>query len=249
MLPRLGTRKLHYMIAAQLRHEGLYLGRDRLFKLLEQHGMLIRSERRYTVRTTNSNHWMRKYPNLIKEVEIVRPHQVWVSDLTYLRLEPEYRYLSLITDAYSHKILGYALTKGLDAQGPVRALRQAMQQWMQDGKPGPVIHHSDRGSQYCCKEYTQLLEHHGMSISMTEQGDPYENAVAERLNGILKYEFNLVQGFDDHAQAVRQVTQAIEMYNTVRPHLSCDYLTPQLAHQSSGKLKKHWSKKILKPVK
>ena len=250
-LPALGTRTLFVVIKHQLEAEGLRIGRDRFFTLLRQHDLLIRPKGRHRVTTTNSNHWMKKYPNLIRALTVTRPNELWVADITYVRLEPEFRYLSLLTDAYSHKIVGYALSTGLETEGPLVALRQALRQRRPeaDGRHQPLIHHSDRGVQYCSKAYTDLLEEQQIQISMTEHGDPYENAIAERLNGILQYEFDLIDGFENHGQMVKQLNQAVRLYNDERPHASCDGLTPSRAHTTTGPLRKHWSKKNYKPVK
>jgi putative transposase len=236
LLPRVGTRKLHFMINQKLSEHKLDIGRDYLFDLLEKYKLLIRNRKRKAI-TTNSNHWMRKYSNLIKELQLCRPEQLWVCDITYIRLINGFVYLSLITDAYSHKIVGYNLRKDLSAEGCLTALEMAL---LNRYYCHSLIHHSDRGSQYCCKAYVDLLCEHNIAISMTENGDPYENAIAERLNGIIKDEFSLYSsqfGFEETAQLIEK---SINAYNQIRPHESCDYLTPDQAHQKSGKLKKRW---------
>lgn len=244
-LPRVGTRKLQFLLAEQ----GLQIGRDCLFRLLEAEGLLVQ-QRSYRPRTTNSKHWMKRYPNRIKAVTPTRPNEVWVADITYIRLEPEYRYLCLITDAYSHCIVGSSLAATLETSGPLEALREALAQRTPEpnGSMLPLIHHSDRGVQYCSKVYTDLLQHHGITISMTENGDPYENAIAERVNGILKTEFSLTDRFKSAAAARRAVRQAVQNYNALRPHMSCQYLTPQKAHQGSGLLQSKWTKRTKQPV-
>lgn len=236
LLPRVGTRKLHFMINQKLSEHKLDIGRDYLFDLLEKYKLLIRHRKRKAI-TTNSNHWMRKYSNLIKELQLCRPEQLWVCDITYIRLINGFVYLSLITDAYSHKIVGYNLRKDLSAEGCLTALEMAL---LNRYYCHSLIHHSDRGSQYCCKAYVDLLCEHNIAISMTENGDPYENAIAERLNGIIKDEFSLYSsqfGFEETAQLIEK---SINAYNQLRPHESCDYLTPDQAHQKSGELKKRW---------
>jgi len=237
LLPRTGTRKLHYMLQQKLAEHKLDAGRDYLFDLLAKHRLLIRNRRRNAV-TTDSRHWMRKYSNLIMQLEILRPDQLWVSDITYIRMINGFAYLSLITDAYSHKIVGYCLRKDLAAEGCLTALKMAL---LNRSLPDrPLIHHSDRGSQYCCKEYVDLLRANKIAISMTNNGDPYENAIAERINGIIKSEFSLYSsqlGFEETSCLVKK---SILAYNQIRPHSSCDYLTPHQAHQQSGKLKKRW---------
>jgi transposase InsO family protein len=235
-LPRVGTRKLHFMINQKLSEHKLDVGRDYLFDLLEKYKLLIRNRKRKAI-TTNSNHWMRKYNNLVKELELCRPEQLWVSDITYIRLINGFVYLSLITDAYSHKIVGYNLRKDLSAEGCLIALKMAL---LNRQYAGPLIHHSDRGSQYCCKAYVDILSEHNIAISMTENGDPYENAIAERLNGIIKNEFSLYSSQFCFEKTAKLIEKSISAYNQIRPHDSCDYLTPDQAHQKSGKLKKRW---------
>jgi len=238
-LPRLGTRKLLYLLNPELASHDITIGRDALFDLLAAHKLLVRQRKRKVI-TTNSNHWMRKYSNLVTKVVISRPEQVWVSDITYIRMHNQWGYLSMVTDAYSRKIMGYAFRSDMLAEGCVEALKMALQN--RQYKEHELIHHSDRGSQYCCKEYTGLLNSYNIAVSMTEKGDPYENALAERMNGIIKNEFNLYSsslGFDDTS---RLIEKSIEAYNTVRPHSSCDYLTPSQAHYKNDVLKKRWKK-------
>ena len=238
-LPRIGTRKLYYMINQKLSEHRLGAGRDYLFDLLARYKLLIRTRRRKAI-TTDSRHWMRKYSNLILELEIIRPNQLWVSDITYIRMINSFVYLSLITDAYSHKIVGYNLRKDLTAEGCLKALEMALLNRRLPHQP--LIHHSDRGSQYCCKEYVDVLSSNKIAISMTNNGDPYENAIAERLNGIIKSEFSLYTSQFGFEETNNQVVKSITAYNNIRPHSSCDYLTPEQAHKQSGPLKKRWKK-------
>lgn len=235
--PRLGTRKLHYVLNHHLAAHAIQVGRDELFGWLAQAGMLVRQRRRRAI-TTDSRHWMRCYSNLIGSVVLERAEQVWVSDITYLRLSNGFAYLSLITDAYSHKIVGYHLQPDLSSQGPLAALQLALAQRTKAHLP--LIHHSDRGSQYCCQAYIRLLQTNQVAISMSQRGDPYENAVAERVNGILKSEQGLYQTFPGLAAARLGVEQAVRIYNQERPHGSCNYLTPDQAHQQQGQLPKRW---------
>jgi transposase InsO family protein len=235
-LPRLGTRKLHYVIQNKLASHQIAFGRDYLFDLLSEHKLLVRQRKRKAI-TTDSRHWMRKYSNLVKGLVTTRPEQVWVSDITYIRLTNQWGYLSLITDAYSRKIMGFSFRQDLAAEGCISALKMALNNRLYNE---PIIHHSDRGSQYCSHNYVDLLLKNKIGISMTENGDPYENALAERVNGIIKTEFNLYSsslGFD---QTGYQVSKSIESYNELRPHASCDYLTPNRAHLQSEKLNKRW---------
>lgn len=241
-LPRTGTLKLHHMISPMLAQHGISLGRDYLFDLMREHGLLVRRRKRRVV-TTDSRHWMHKYANLIKGVPVDRPEQIWVSDITYIRINNGWGYLSLITDAYSRKIMGHCFHKDLSARGCLRALEIALANRMYNQG---LIHHSDRGSQYCSREYVETLLASGIAISMTENGDPYENALAERVNGIIKEEFSLHHsgtGFDDTR---KKIAESIRAYNEIRPHASCDYLTPEQAHLRTGDLAKRWKNKNIK---
>jgi transposase InsO family protein len=235
-MPKIGTEKLYLMICKSLQTHRIKMGRDGLHSLLQQQGMIIRPKRRY-IATTDSNHWMKKYPNLIKEVELIEAEQVWVSDITYIVVADDFNFLSLITDAYSKKIVGYCLYPTLHHKGCLIALQMALGQ---RSKLTNLIHHSDRGSQYCCANYVDLLMKSGIEISMAEKGNPYENAIAERVNGILKNEFELNRNFDDTQQALEVVRNTIRIYNELRPHMSCNYLTPEKAHLTIGKLEKRW---------
>ena len=236
-LPRLGTRKLHDKLMPLLATHNLRIGRDYLFDLLDSYKLLIRQRKRKAI-TTDSRHWMHKYGNLVRELVCIRPEQLWVSDMTYIRMGNQWGYLSLITDAYSRKIMGYCLRMDMLAQGCVDALQMAL-----DNRTHPdsaLIHHSDRGSQYCSAAYVGLLMKNHIAISMTENGDPYENALAERMNGILKSEFNLYSSQLGFEQTGALITASITAYNQERPHGSCDFLTPEQAHQRQGPLKKRW---------
>jgi putative transposase len=236
-LPRLGTRKLLHLLTPRLKEHHLEVGRDYLFELLATHKLLVRSRKRKAV-TTDSRHWMRKYSNLTGALSVVRPEQLWVSDITYIRLTNGFAYLSLITDAYSRKVMGYHLSKTLAAEGCIAALQRALTARSYPAQS--LIHHSDRGAQYCSKEYVELLAEHNIAISMTQNGDPYENALAERVNGIIKGEFNLYSSAVGFEQTSVLVDQSIDAYNHLRPHASCDYLTPHEAHQHSGVLTRRW---------
>lgn len=236
LMPRIGGRKLLYKISPMLTGE-LEIGRDAFFDFLRDHGRLVR-KKRYRVKTTFSNHWLRKYPNLIKDFIPNGPHQLWVSDITYVETAEGFVYLFLITDAYSRKIIGWSVADTLEAQHAVKALHMALKQ-LPKGITG-VFHHSDRGVQYCSDKYVKLLEKNKISISMTENGDPLENAIAERVNGILKTEWLYNMNMKTKAEAVRKIEGVIWVYNTQRPHGSINMLTPQLAHYQNGELKKHW---------
>lgn len=241
-MPRLGTRKLHYMLTETLQKHGISIGRDKLFDLLEEYGLLVRRRKRKRTNTTDSNHPFRKYPNLVRELQVLHPNRLWASDITYISQIEGFSYLSLITDAYSRKIVGYCLYPTLQKEGPLRALKMALN-GVSDKDQMRLIHHSDRGLQYCCGEYIAQLSANSISISMTEKGDPYENALAERINGILKTEFGLDKEFENYNQAKAAVERAINIYNQLRPHASCNYQTPDQTHQQEGTLKMRWKKR------
>lgn len=239
-MPRIGGRKLHYLLTDTLQKHDISIGRDKLFDLLEEYGLLVRRRKRKAI-TTDSNHPYYKYPNLIRDFQVVEANHLWVSDITYISTQEGFCYLSLVTDAYSRKIVGYHLCRDATREGPLKAVTMALLQLSK--KSQSLIHHSDRGSQYCCHDYTSLLQDNGVIISMTEKGDPYENAIAERVNGILKTEFALDQTFCDYEQASLIISNAIGVYNQERPHLSCNYLTPNEAHQQQGLLKTQWKRR------
>ena len=235
-MPRLGGRKLLYKIQDRLPQE-LLLGRDLFFDFLREYGLLVR-KKRYRARTTFSNHWLRKYPNLIKDFIPKAPHQLWVSDITYVETDEGFVYLFLITDAYSRKIIGWSISDTLEATNAVTALCMALSQLPAGIKN--VFHHSDRGVQYCCDKYVKLLQKNHFQISMTENGDPLENAIAERVNGILKTEWLYDIKIKTKEKAKEEVFRIISIYNNNRPHCSIDMFTPEQAHCQSGILKKHW---------
>jgi len=222
----------------------LNVGRDKLFRILRANHMLIKPKRSYHL-TTDSHHRFRKHKNIACNVEINRPEQVWVSDITYLGSRKNPSYLALITDAYSKKILGYNVSESLAVNGTLQALEMALKN--RSYKHQPLIHHSDRGLQYCSNEYQELLAKHTIIPSMTEKYDPYENAIAERVNGILKQEFNVAKPLESLAIKKRLVEQAIYVYNNIRPHLSNQMLTPKLMHkQNKLKMKQYKSKNLIK---
>lgn len=235
-LPSLGVRKLHHVLQPRLASHKIGIGRDYLFDLLAEHRLLIRRRKRNVI-TTDSRHWMHKYSNLIKPISVNRPEQVWVSDITYIRMINQWGYLSLITDAYSRKIMGYNFRNDLSSEGCIMALKMALDNRVYNEQ---IIHHSDRGSQYCSHQYVNLLLQNKIAISMTENGDPYENALAERMNGIIKTEFNLYNSQLGFEQTANLITKSINAYNQLRPHASCDYMTPDETHLKSGQLNKRW---------
>lgn len=204
---------------------------------MAEYKLLIRRRKRKFPRTTFSDHWMHKYPNLIKGIVPLKAHRIWVSDITYICYgRGRFGYLSLITDAYSRKIVGYHLHKNLSTEGCLKALNKALDQLPEGSE---LIHHSDRGSQYCSFDYVHTLRSNNIAISMTQSGDPLENAIAERVNGILKDEL-LEVVFPDFNTAKESIDVAVNVYNNVRLHCSIDMLTPQQAHQKAGELKRHW---------
>lgn len=231
---RIGGKKLHHMLGGFLGEQEIEMGRDAFYDLLREHSLLVRKRRLRKPRTTISGPWKR-YPNLIRDYQPSGANQVWVSDITYVRVGEGFAYLSLITDAYSRKIVGHSLCRDLSAKGCVAALRMALR-----GNPDreSLIHHSDRGLQYYSAAYMKVLGSH-IRISMTEKGDPLENAIAERVNGILKDEL-LEKRFDSFRAAREKIDEAVSTYNHQRPHLSVDMLTPAEAHTRTGSLKRHW---------
>ena len=233
--PRIGTRKLVVLLQCFGKQHGISLGRDALFDLLRDHGLLIRRRKR-KVQTTFSNHWLRKYPNHIRGFVPLAANLLWVSDITYIAIADEFAYLSLVTDAYSRKIVGFYLSGTLEAAGCIKALKMAMGSTKTFAG---LIHHSDRGVQYCSHEYVKLLEQKSIKISMTENGDPLENAIAERVNGILKEEY-LQQKYQCFEDAQKSIAKTVAIYNSLRPHSSCEMKTPAEAHEIKGPLKRKW---------
>lgn len=238
--PRIGTRKLYFLLTPKLQKHKIKIGRDKLFDILERYGLLIRHRKRKAI-TTNSNHPFYKYDNLIQQLKLRSKDQLWVSDITYISLKDGFAYLSLVTDAFSRKVVGYCLWPTLAAQGCINALEMAL-----DGcsyhrlHDEELIHHSDRGVQYCCGDYVQRLQAAKIKISMSYNGDPYQNAIAERINGILKMEFGLNKIFESIGKAKETLINAVELYNSKRPHNSLNYLTPNQAHQLTGIIKRNW---------
>lgn len=225
MMPRLGTRKIYHILEASL--QSLHVGRDKLFSILKANGMLIKPKRNYRI-TTNSHHRFRKHKNLIENIVPEHPEQVWVSDITYIGGRDRNCFLALVTDAYSKKIMGYDVSDSLATKGAVRALNMAIKKRHYNKS---LIHHSDRGLQYCNNDYQKILKNKNIKPSMTESYDPYANAIAERVNGILKQEF-LLEDYKVNLQTMNLlVEEAIHIYNTKRPHWSCYMKTPELMHK------------------
>ncbi|MFM5345693.1 IS3-like element ISAs31 family transposase, partial [Aeromonas veronii] len=227
--PRVGTRKLHYLLQGQ-DDVGLKVGRDRLFRILAEHRLLVPPRRAYH-KTTHSFHRFYRHPNLLKagpeQVTPVAPEQVWVADITYLPARSGPLYLSLVTDAYSRKIVGHHVHEGMHAESVAMAFKKALKQRRGGGE---LIHHSDRGVQYCSGLYQSLHERYGVKCSMTDGYDCYQNALAERVNGILKGEL-LLQSPQDLTQAREMVREAVDIYNAERPHHALKYRTPDAVHR------------------
>ena len=243
--PRIGGKKLYDLIKEELMGKGIKMGRDSLFDLLAANHLLIRKRKRKMI-TTFSRHRFRKYPNLIKNLAILRPNQVWVADITYWLTEAGYLYISLITDAYSRRIMGFALADNLEAVHCRRALEMALKQITKRiGKQ--LIHHSDRGIQYCCDEYVRVIDGYHIRLSMTENSDPLENSIAERINGILKQEYLSHQPVRSLEEGYELLERGVFLYNYKRPHLSCNMLSPNEAHSNYGPLERRW-KNYYKPT-
>lgn len=228
--PRLGGLKLHSMLKGQLAAADVSIGRDRFFEALRNQALLLEPLPK-APRTTNSNHSLPVFTNLIKDLEITAPNQVWVSDITYIRTHEDFVYLSLITDKYSRKVVGYHVGKTLQTRDSLKALHMAMAQLPEGVHP---IHHSDRGCQYCSHEYVKALKERGMGISMTEEDHCAENAMAERVNGILKQEYFLNYTFQNVRQVCKAVEEAVWLYNNRRPHRSLELSTPEYIHKKAA---------------
>ena len=237
--PAMGGRKIHYLLHSFLLEHQIKIGRDGLFDLMADNGLLIRKRRR-KVKTTQSYHHLRKYPNLIKEWKPSSPQQLWVADITYIPVDNGFLYLSLITDAYSHKIVGFNIADNMGAVNTLKALEMALQHHR---GIGGLIHHSDRGIQYCSYEYVKLLQKHNINISMTESGDPLENALAERINGIIKHEYINHFKISSTTDGQRIVNDVVARYNNTRPHLSINMLTPTLVHDLKLPVNRNWNRK------
>ena len=225
LLPNSGGKKMYYLIKPFLKEMNIKCGRDRLFKILKTNGLLVYPKKNKTY-TTNSRHSYYVYENLISSLKIHRVLQVWVSDITYIRTFDGFMYLALITDAFSRKIVGWDISNSLELEGCLRALHKAISPFRKTIKKYDLIHHSDKGSQYCSKAYISTLKAYNISISMAATGNCYENAMAERVNGILKMEFELDQNFCSKTIAINTTKDAIYKYNYMRPHLALNYATP-----------------------
>jgi putative transposase len=235
----MGGRKLYEKLQSFLLEHQIKMGRDALFDLLAANRLLIRKKRR-NIYTTNSHHWLHKWPNLIKDFTPMAPNELWVSDITYWKITGGHVYISFITDAYSHKIVGYHVASTLETIESITALKLALHSF--EGCASQLTHHSDRGVQYCAQEYVKLLQQYKISISMTETSEPTDNAIAERINGILKEEYLNYYSVKNLAEAKELLGFAVKLYNEERPHLSIGMLTPQLVHQHKIKTENLWKK-------
>lgn len=229
-MPNLGVNKLWNMLGSN----GLPVGRDWLYRLLHLHDLMIK-QKKYRVITTDSRAWHRQFPNLVKGFRVTRPNQVWVSDITYLSTSAGFVYLSLVTDAYSRRITGWEVHPTLDSSGPVKALCRALAT-LPPNFSDKLVHHSDRGGQYCSSLYTGILKEHGIQVSVTQDGSPYDNGIAERVNGILKREWLNDMVLRDIDQARMQVERIIGIYNTRRPHMAIGLKVPDQAHRDKKEL-------------
>ena len=227
-MPRLGGRKLYFLLKPEFDEQGIKLGRDGFFNYLRDHRLLVQPVKRYT-KTTHSKHWMKKHPNLMESQKINRAEQAFVSDITYVETDEGVHYLSLVTDAYSRKIMGHEVSNDMRAESVVKALRRAARQRK---TRRPLLHHSDRGLQYCSAIYQKELKRHGITPSMTDGYDCYQNALAERVNGILKQEFFLYK-----CRTLKElkslVQESVDIYNRLRPHLGLDMKTPEEVHKKA----------------
>lgn len=233
---RMGTRKLYEMLHEFMLEHQIKMGRDALFDLLSANHLLVRRKRK-NVYTTNSFHWLRKHPNLIRDFRPTGSNQLWVSDITYLRIKTGFVYISFITDGYSHKIVGYHVASNLETIETLQALKMALSQL---NSASGLIHHSDRGLQYCSNEYVNLLSENQIRISMTETGDPLENPVAERVNGILKGEYLEHYNINSIEEAKEYLRKAVTLYNDDRPHMSIGLLTPSEVHSNNLTTERLW---------
>ena len=233
---RMGTRKLFEMMQPFLLEHSIKMGRDALYTLMSANHLLVRKRKR-RIQTTNSYHWLRKYPNLIRDFVPTAPNQLWVSDITYWKIRTgEHLYISFITDAYSHQIVGYHVAETLEAIESIQALQMALSGLGPEGHL-QLTHHSDRGIQYCSSGYVKKLQDYHIQISMTENGDPLENAIAERVNGIIKDEYLDTYDIDTIKEAKELLKAVVDLYNTERPHMSIGNLTPNHIHHSKITIK------------
>jgi len=239
-MPRLGTRKLYYLLKHDLESLQIKIGRDALFDYLRSENLLIRPKKNYT-KTTQSKHWLHKHPNLLQGFTPERAEQVFVSDITYVKSRERTHYLSLVTDAFSRKIMGYQVSDNLNTENMLNALKMAIRN---RSCKLPLIHHSDRGLQYCAAMYQDHLKVHAITPSMTDGYDCYQNALAERINGILKQEF-LFETCNNRNELEKLLKESVHTYNEYRPHLSLRMKTPNLVHERTVEASLNGSNKYL----
>lgn len=232
---RIGTRKLYEMIWPFMQEHRIKMGRDALFNLLSTNQLLVRKRKR-RIQTTNSSHWFRKYPNLIRDFVPTAINQLWVSDITYWKINGGHVYISFVTDAFSHKIVGYQVADTMEAVESIQALKMSLSA-LRAEPHFQLTHHSDRGIQYCSYAYVKLLQDYNIKISMTENGDPLENAIAERINGIIKEEYLDGHLVNTTLEAKELLQLVVNLYNNERPHMSIGNLTPNQIHQSIKPIK------------
>ena len=232
---RMGTRKLYEMLQPFMLEHHIKMGRDALFSLLSSNQLLVRKRKR-RIQTTNSYHWLRKHPNLIRDFVPTAINQLWVSDITYWKLKENHVYISFITDVYSHKIVGYQVAETMEAIESIKALQMALSAMGAEAHLN-LTHHSDRGLQYCSHAYVKLLQDYNIKISMTENGDPLENAVAERINGIIKDEYLETYEIENIKDAKKLLKGVVDLYNNERPHMSIGNFTPNTIHQANNTIK------------
>lgn len=238
-MPRLGSIKLYDRLKPEFSKKGIKCGRDKFIEILKEACMLVPKKKKF-IRTTDSNHLFNKHTNKVKGLKLKRPEQIWMSDITYIKTKEGNMYLSLITDAYSKKIVGYEISDNMKTESTKRALVRAIKNRSYPNRK--LIHHSDRGLQYCNPLYTDTLEKEKITISMTEKYDPYENSIAERVNGILKQEFDISNRRLSKQEAIKNIKRSIHIYNNERPHLSCKLMTPNEAHEKGKYEYKKWGK-------
>ena len=235
--PKMGGRKLYYLLKPEIEKAGINIGRDKFFKILTANNLLIKNHRKQ-IRTTYSFHWLRKYKNLIKDKTAERKDEIWVSDITYWNIGKRFLYLHFITDVYSKKIIGYSVSETMKVNDIIPSLEMALSS--RKDINNSLIHHSDRGIQYCSKVYTDLLKSANIEISMTENGDPLENPLAERINGIIKLEYLKNVKVKNIIKARKELSKTVELYNNNRPHLSCNYHTPNEIYEDKKLPKIVW---------
>ena len=227
LMPKYGGKKLYLKLKPEFEKQNIKMGRDNFFQLLRENHLLVKKTKRFHI-TTDSKHFYYKSPNLIKDLEITHAEQVLVNDITYIKLQNQHAYLALTTDAYSKNIMGWKIDTNMKVDLVKGALQMALKNRTYNHKS--IIYHSDRGIQYCCPDFTEFALKNGMVLSTTQNSDPYENAVAERINGILKYEFGLIRTIPNLDVANKMVKHAVEIYNNQRAHYSLEMNTPAYAH-------------------